>query len=81
MRDLKKVDLQGRGLSKGYAFVSFNKHEHAIAALRAVNNNPEVFTAKQVIFKSSLGLTLLSKFHFSATYCKLLSRKQGPAEC
>lgn len=49
MRDLKKVDLQGRGLSKGYAFVSFNKHEHAIAALRAINNNPEVFTAKQVI--------------------------------
>jgi nucleolar protein 4 len=58
MRDLKKVDAQGRGLSKGYAFVTYNKHEHAIAALRAVNNNPEVFTAKQVTF------TMVSRLHF-----------------
>lgn len=57
MRDLKKVDAQGRGLSKGYAFVSYNKHEHAIAALRAINNNPNVFTAKQVV----LGVSSTSK--------------------
>jgi RNA recognition motif-containing protein len=64
MRDLKKVDAQGRGLSKGYAFVSFNTHEHAIAALRAVNNNPDVFTPKQVTLTSSLGLNLFQKNKF-----------------
>ena len=30
--------------SKGFAFVSFSKHEDALLALRNVNNNPEVFT-------------------------------------
>merc|ERR1719432_302889 len=31
--------------SKGFAFVNFNRHEDALAALRNLNNNPEVFGA------------------------------------
>lgn len=32
------------GTSKGFGFVGFSKHEHALAALRNTNNNPEIFT-------------------------------------
>ncbi|CAB3363081.1 Hypothetical predicted protein [Cloeon dipterum] len=47
MRDLKKVDSKGQGVSKGYGFVSFTNHEDALSALRAVNNNPNIFTPKK----------------------------------
>lgn len=30
--------------SKGFAFVAFSKHEHALAALKNLNNNPNTFT-------------------------------------
>lgn len=32
------------GTSKGFGFVAFSKHEHALAALRALNNNGSIFT-------------------------------------
>lgn len=32
------------GTSKGFGFVAFSKHEHALAALRNINNNPDIFT-------------------------------------
>lgn len=31
------------GTSKGFGFVAFGKHEHALAALKAFNNNPSIF--------------------------------------
>eukprot|EP00127_Corallochytrium_limacisporum_P005423 Clim_evm35s204 gene=Clim_evmTU35s204 len=34
-------------VSKGFAFVNFNKHEDALTALRALNNNPKVFGPQQ----------------------------------
>lgn len=43
MRDLKGVAGNSKGQSLGYAFVEFHDHEHALAALRHVNNNPELF--------------------------------------
>ncbi|XP_061493929.1 RNA-binding protein 28 [Rhineura floridana] len=43
MRDLKAPGGKGRGQSLGYAFVAFQEHEHALAALRHVNNNPQIF--------------------------------------
>ncbi|KAJ7329403.1 hypothetical protein JRQ81_015577 [Phrynocephalus forsythii] len=36
-------DLKSRGQSLGYAFVEFQDHEQALAALRRVNNNPQIF--------------------------------------
>lgn len=44
MRNLREVDGWGVGKSKEYGFVTFTQHEHALRALRALNNNPNVFT-------------------------------------
>ncbi|XP_053894501.1 RNA-binding protein 28 [Malaclemys terrapin pileata] len=43
MRNLTAPAGKGRGQSLGYAFVEFEKHEHALAALRNTNNNPQFF--------------------------------------
>uniref|UniRef100_A0A2K6F9H8 RNA binding motif protein 28 n=1 Tax=Propithecus coquereli TaxID=379532 RepID=A0A2K6F9H8_PROCO len=43
MRDLKGVHGNTRGQSLGYAFAEFQEHEHALRALRHINNNPEIF--------------------------------------
>ncbi|KAF6086722.1 RNA binding motif protein 28 [Phyllostomus discolor] len=43
MRDLRGVRGKMKGQSLGYAFAEFQEHEHALAALRHVNNNPEIF--------------------------------------
>ncbi|KAF2363114.1 RNA recognition motif domain [Trinorchestia longiramus] len=43
MRDLKAVE-GGVAKSCGYGFVAFTRHEDALAALRAINNNPDIFT-------------------------------------
>jgi len=42
IRDMKQM-MNGQGVSKQYGFVTFNQHEHALAALRSLNNNPEIF--------------------------------------
>ncbi|XP_063782760.1 RNA-binding protein 28 [Pseudophryne corroboree] len=47
MKDLKGVGGNRRGQSLGYAFVEFVEHEHALAALRQVNNNPDMFGPKK----------------------------------
>ncbi|XP_057658638.1 RNA-binding protein 28 [Diorhabda carinulata] len=44
MRDMKIIDANGVGKSKEYGFVTFTKHENALAALRNLNNNPEIFS-------------------------------------
>ncbi|KAI4495694.1 hypothetical protein M0802_008529 [Mischocyttarus mexicanus] len=44
MRDLKNIDAKGVGKSKEFGFVTFTKHEDALRALRAINNNPNIFT-------------------------------------
>ncbi|XP_051817165.1 RNA-binding protein 28 isoform X1 [Antechinus flavipes] len=43
MRDLKGAHGNVKGQSLGYAFVEFEEHDHALAALRQINNNPEIF--------------------------------------
>ncbi|KAH1186733.1 RNA-binding protein 28 [Mauremys mutica] len=43
MRNLTAPAGNGRGQSLGYAFVEFEKHEQALAALRLTNNNPQLF--------------------------------------
>ncbi|OCT89304.1 RNA-binding protein 28 [Xenopus laevis] len=47
MRDLKGMGGKHKGQSLGYAFVEFLEHEHALAALRNVNNNPDIFGPKK----------------------------------
>lgn len=48
MRDFRNVDASGKGRSKEYGFVSFTSHENALCVLRALNNNPEIFTPTKV---------------------------------
>lgn len=43
MRNLRDIDEHGVGKSKGFGFVCFTKHEHALEALRKLNNNPFIF--------------------------------------
>lgn len=50
MRNLKKVDPNGVAISKEYGFVTFKQHEDALKALRAVNNNPNIFNSNKVNF-------------------------------
>ncbi|KAJ8982641.1 hypothetical protein NQ317_019042, partial [Molorchus minor] len=47
MRDLRNMDANGVGKSKEYGFVAFTKHEHALMALRNLNNNPNIFVFKR----------------------------------
>ena len=43
MRSRERVDKSGKGRSLGYAFIEFDSHDCALTALRALNNNPDVF--------------------------------------
>ncbi|XP_057693557.1 RNA-binding protein 28 [Corythoichthys intestinalis] len=55
MYDRKPEKGQVMGQSLGYGFVQFQEHEHALATLRYLNNNPEVFGAhKRPIVEFSL---------------------------
>ncbi len=39
-----RMDENGKPRSKGMGFVEFSEHEHALTALRALNNNPDAFS-------------------------------------
>lgn len=55
MKDLRNLDESGKPISKEHGFVTFVEHEDAIKALRAVNNNPSIFTrAKRPIVAFSI---------------------------
>lgn len=66
MRDLKHVDDKGQGMSKGYGFVSFEKHDDALTALRKINNNPTIFTPVAVC--SSIKILFLTVHLYNLCY-------------
>jgi nucleolar protein 4 len=43
LSDSKKGKAVSKNHSRGVAFVEFTEHEHALVALRVLNNNPETF--------------------------------------
>lgn len=43
LRETGKVGSDSDSKSKGLAFVEFTEHEHALCALRQLNNNPTPF--------------------------------------
>ena len=43
LREASKLGKDGKPLSKGLGFVEFTEHEHALCALRQLNNNPHPF--------------------------------------
>ena len=57
-----RVDSSCRGRSVGYGFVEFTNHNNALAALRANNNNPDIFGAnRRPIVEFSLENSLVVK--------------------
>ena len=44
LRDSERVDASRSPKSRGIGFVLFEDHEHALRALRKLNNNPFVFS-------------------------------------
>ena len=42
LRDTSRLDDAGAAKSRGVGFVEFEEHEHALACLRQLNNNPNV---------------------------------------
>jgi nucleolar protein 4 len=47
VRSKDRVDTKGVLRSKGYAFVEFSEHAHALACLHQLNNNPNIFGDKK----------------------------------
>ncbi|XP_055815663.1 uncharacterized protein LOC129885419 [Solanum dulcamara] len=43
LKDVKKGQVVAKNHSRGVAFLEFSEHEHALVALRVLNNNPETF--------------------------------------
>ncbi|XP_059656747.1 uncharacterized protein LOC132303489 [Cornus florida] len=43
LKDSKKGKIVTNNYSRGVAFVEFTEHQHALVALRVLNNNPETF--------------------------------------
>ncbi|XP_028765633.1 RNA-binding protein 28 isoform X2 [Neltuma alba] len=43
LKDVKKGKVVTKHHSRGVAFVEFSEHQHALVALRVLNNNPETF--------------------------------------
>lgn len=54
VRSKDRVDASGKLRSKGYGFLEYTTHAHALAALRYLNNNPEVFGKKRLIVEFSI---------------------------
>jgi len=48
MRDLTQVSPAGVARSRGYAFVEFTEHKHALECLQTMNNNPTLLQIKSV---------------------------------
>ncbi len=46
LRDADKAGTDGQAASKGLGFVELVEHEHALCALRQLNNNPVPFGAR-----------------------------------
>lgn len=63
IRSKDRIDAaSGLSRSKGYAFVEFTTHAHALAALRYLNNNPDLFgDRKRLLVEFSLENTQVVK--------------------
>ncbi|KAG1149282.1 hypothetical protein G6F37_001793 [Rhizopus arrhizus] len=55
IRSKDRIDVATNQLrSKGYGFLEFSTHAHALASLRYLNNNPDIFKGKRLIVEFSL---------------------------
>lgn len=49
MKDLKKGKEVSKNHSRGVAFVEFSEHQHALVALRVLNNNPGIYFIRRTL--------------------------------
>ncbi|KAI7864400.1 hypothetical protein BDF14DRAFT_1744861 [Spinellus fusiger] len=62
IRSTDRVDVASQqGRSKGYGFLEYTTHSHALAALRYLNNNPDIFQGKRLTVEFSLENSLRLK--------------------
>ncbi|GAB1598904.1 RNA-binding protein 28-like [Argonauta hians] len=55
MRDMSRTNAGGVARSLGFGFINFKEHQHALNALRNMNNNPDIFGPnKRLIVEFSL---------------------------
>jgi nucleolar protein 4 len=73
MRDLTQVSPAGVARSRGYAFVEFTEHKHALECLQTMNNNPTLFTDKKVSFKIH-SFCMTNIFNFSVQLLNFRSK-------
>lgn len=74
LRDPSKKDKEGQPPSKGFAFAEFAEHDHAMCALRQLNNNPALFG--EILLE--LFVCLLSPFWVTAQVCARQGRSDAP---
>lgn len=86
MYDKKPLKGQLMGQSLGYGFVQFKEHEHALAALRYLNNNPDIFGPNKVkCFCCAATIFSFSSvfFFLKDIYCEInvLCNHHAEADC
>lgn len=81
MYDKKPVKGQVMGQSLGYGFVQFKEHEHALSALRYLNNNPDIFGPNKVkCFSCAAFVIYFRVFFLRHSFGNQLVLHFGPAE-
>lgn len=63
MRDTESVNTKGVAKSRGYAFINFTDHQHAVEALRKTNNDPDLFTDNRVCYSQHKRYTEILFLH------------------
>ncbi|XP_072045384.1 LOW QUALITY PROTEIN: RNA-binding protein 28-like [Amphiura filiformis] len=76
MRDMKRPNAEGTCQPLGFAFVEFTEHEHALTALRHVNNNPTYFGENK---RPIVGFSLENKIALEAKQKRLGKSHQNKA--
>lgn len=59
MRDKERVDKDGKLRSRGYGFIEFEHHAHAMMALRQLNANPEEANRRLIVEYAVENMTAL----------------------
>ncbi len=62
LREDPKGEAGGAGKSRGMGFVEFTEHEHALCALRQLNNNPKPFGTLSPPLPASALLLPIARF-------------------
>ncbi|KAL0248211.1 hypothetical protein GEMRC1_003447 [Eukaryota sp. GEM-RC1] len=88
VKDMEKLDSEGKPKSKGYGFVQFKGHLQTLAALRFLNNNPDIpeFLGKRPIVEFAIdNVVKLQKLQRSKEYSNVkksegTKRRKGGGE-